>query len=155
MFESMRNAKVRKPGFLAKYLMFPLFRLMNNHARNNSRPIQKNAPMRLVNKKLPWIMRELKPEVTPIHGKSDSMWRTFELIFDSFRIQVIMRGNDTDGFMIGAKTVSATEMKRLHEFIRENSGIFVYQSPLVYYFSDLDEFMQENYKAVDLHFRKD
>lgn len=103
-------------------------------------------PIARLKKQMPWTMSELRPETTRIKGHSDLQWRTFELVFDSFRLEIVLRGNEPDEISIlsGNNAVdnrahlvqncSAVEAAKMGEL-----------APSIYGYRELDEFLRAHY----------
>jgi hypothetical protein len=91
-------------------------------------------------------MSELHPEVTRIKGRSDSFWRTFELIFDSFRLEIVLRGNEPDEISIFS---SNKDVENRSHFVQECSVAEAAKlgelAPSIHGYRELDEFLRAHY----------
>ncbi|HEV2137076.1 MAG TPA: hypothetical protein VGR47_22850 [Terracidiphilus sp.] len=81
----------------------PLFRYLIRRPRRNARPVAEKPPIARLKKRLPWTMRNLRPQVTGMRGRSDSHWRSFDLIFSTFRVHIVLRGFDPDDIVFSSR----------------------------------------------------
>ena len=92
-------------------------------------------------RQLPWTMRELRPRITEMKGRSDIHYRSFELIFDTFRVEIILRGNELDEIRLGARNeAGGTRIDFVQNALAVQTGGEKQLPPLILNYGDLDEF---------------
>ena len=104
---------------------------------------------------MPWTMRNLRPEVTKMQGNSDSHWRSLDLIFSSFRIQIVLRGFEIDDLVFSAKDGGVEQnleglQRTLDLKFKKTSDLdLAIRSSS---FATLDSFLREYHEEIDRFF---
>jgi hypothetical protein len=128
-------------------------------SHRNSKPVQRRAPLSRLNKELPWTMRELHPQVSDVKGRSDNHYGTFDLIFEQFCVQFVLRGNDLDEIRIAGRGESnGTRIDHVQATLALRAGRKGGLQPLILDYSGLDSFLKENHEALNelyVHTMKD
>ncbi len=132
----------------------PLFRYLVHKPRRNAKPITRQAPISRLNTEMPWTMNQLRPKVTEIQGSSDVQWSTFDLIFDKYRIEVVLLGKEPDEFRFDSKCAD----KMWKEHYRNMRATDNNSAQRASHFSDgyvalsyidLDEFLRRNHRTLE------
>lgn len=96
-------------------------------------------------------MRELRPKVTEIRGDSRTHYRSFELVFDSFGVEVILRGNELDEIRLkGPHDTIGTRIDYIQKGLSRQPGDLL---PPILDYPDLDEFLRMNHRALGQYYR--
>jgi len=148
------RTKVRRVN-LFDTVLGPLFRYLIRRSRRNSRPVTWRPPIRRLNKLLPWTMRNLRPQVTDIRGRSNIHYRSFDLIFDLFTVHIVLRGFEVDDIDFSSRQ-GGIRMKidglqqTLNIKFKRTSGLdLAIHSPS---YDALDSFMREYHEEIDEYY---
>jgi len=115
--------------------------------------VQWNAPLSLLKKQMPWTMQELRPQVSDIRGRSDIHYRTFDIRFEGFCVQIVLRGQELDEIRISDRGCgSGARIDHIQNVIASRVGSKGKVPNLVLNYRDLDAFLKENHKALDAYY---
>lgn len=135
-------------GLLGRFLFLIL------RPQRTPRPLRWKAPYSRVAKQLPWTIRELHPAVTEIRGNTRTAYRSFELVFDSYRVEVILRGSEIDEIRLkGPSDTIGTRIDYIQKALPRQQGSENTVFPLILNYSDLDEFLRVNDRALEQYYR--
>jgi hypothetical protein len=111
-------------------------------------------PTGRMKKLLPWTMRELRPRVTEIRGSSNTHYRSFEIVFDSFRVEIIWRGSELDEVRLkGPNDAIGTRIDYIQKALPRQPGSENEALPLILNYNDLDEFLKMSHRALGKYYR--
>jgi hypothetical protein len=130
-----------------------LFGFWLTRARRNARPIAWKPPISRLNKQMPWTMRELHPRVTKIRGNSANQYREFELVFDRFRLRIVLLGSELDEILfVGPGEGWGTRVDHVQKELALKSGRSKEIQPVILNYNELDEFLQAQYPALNEYY---
>jgi hypothetical protein len=124
-----------------------------DRARRTGRPVTWKPPLSLLNKQLPWTMRELHPRVTSIRGNSAIQFREFELVFEHFSVRIVLSGSKIDEILlVGPGESWGTRIDDVQRELVLMSGNEGEIQPLILSYSDLDAFLSKQHEALNKYY---
>lgn len=80
-------------------------------------------------------------------------YRVFDLIFEMFIVQVVLRGNEPDEIRIDGRNVAIkTRIDSVQNSFARKADKEVELGPIIYGYRDLDEFLKENYESLNEYY---
>jgi hypothetical protein len=145
--------KLRIGRLAAKVLsvLSPLLNLLDRWIRN--RAWRKQS--RRIENEMAWTIAKLRPRITPLKGRPDLRYSSFELVFDRFRVQIILDGTELDEFrLVGASDVVGTRVDHVQRMLVSGNGLGTDSLALGMNYADLDEFLRDNYSAIEKYYSR-